>query len=266
VTRLADVYRALVRTSLAEQLQYRAANVIWMLGLVLEPLVFLVVWSTVARGAGGSVAGFEPRDFAAYYIALLLVNHLTFSWVMHEFEFFIQSGQLSFRLLRPIHPIHGDLADNLAYKALMLVILLPVAGALALAFEPRFPLGPGLALALPALALGFAVRFLLEWTLALAAFWTTRVTALNQSYFAVLAFLSGRVAPLPLLPDALRAAADVLPFYWMIGFPVELAVGRVPDDRVLAGFAAQAAWVGASAALLALVWARAVRRHAAVGQ
>ena len=266
MTHLLPVYRTLLRISLAEQLQYRVANAIWMLGLVLEPLVFLVVWSTVARGEGGSVAGFGPRDFAAYYIALLFVNHLTFSWVMHEFEFFIQSGQLSFRLLRPIHPIHGDLADNLAYKALMLALLVPAAAALAFAFEPRFPLGPGLLLVLPALALGFALRFLFEWTLALAAFWTTRVTALNQIYFAVLMFMSGRVAPLPLLPDGLRAAADALPFYWMIGFPVELAVGRVPEGRVLAGFAAQGAWIAAGAGLLALVWRRAVRRHAAVGQ
>ncbi len=251
---------------IAFQLQYRASGVIWMIGSILEPLVFLVVWSTVARGEGGEVQGFGPREFAAYYVTLLFVNHLTFSWVMHEFQYFIQMGQFSFVLLRPLHPIHADLADNLAYKAVMLVVMLPAATVLWLVFHPRFEWGPGMLLALPAVALGFALRFLVEWTLALAAFWTTRVTAVNQIYFAVMMFLSGRVAPIELLPVPLRHVADALPFYWMVGFPVELAIGRIGPAQALAGLAVQAAWVGGALVLMSTFWRLAVRQHAAVGQ
>jgi ABC-2 type transport system permease protein len=263
---LAGAYRALVRVSVAVQLQYRASGVIWMIGSILEPVVFLAVWSTVARGEGGTVEGFGPRELAAYYVALLLVNHLTFSWVMHEFQYFIQTGQFSFLLLRPLHPIHEHVADNVAYKAVMLVVMAPAVALLWLLFEPRFEVGPGLALALPAVGLAFALRFLVEWTLALAAFWTTRVTAINQVYFAVLMFLSGRVAPVALLPEGLRGAADALPFYWMIGFPVELAIGRLEAGDALRGLAVQLAWIAAALGALSALWRVALRQHAAVGQ
>lgn len=267
MTGWADIYRTLLRVSLAGQVQYRASGAIWMIGSILEPLVFLVVWTTVARGEGGAIEGFGPREFAAYYIALLFVNHLTFSWVMHNFSFFIQSGQFSFLLLRPLHPIHGDILENVAYKTVMLVVMLPAAAILWWTFEPRFTAGPGgLALALVATALAFALRFLVEWTLALAAFWTTRVNALNQTYFAVMMFLSGRVAPIALLPAWLRATADGLPFYWMVGFPVEIAMGRIGAAEAAAGFGAQLAWVAGAGMLLAVLWRRAVRQHAAVGQ
>ena len=42
------LYRAQFRTTIAEQFQYRGALAIWMLGLVLEPVIYLSVWSAVA--------------------------------------------------------------------------------------------------------------------------------------------------------------------------------------------------------------------------
>ena len=64
---------------------------------------------------------------------------------------------------------------------------------------------------MPALALAFAVRFLIEWTLALAAFWITRVMAVNQIYFVAMLFLSGQAAPLALLPAPVQALASCCP-------------------------------------------------------
>lgn len=261
-----ELYRVLTRVQVLFQIQYRASNVIWMIGSILEPTIYLVVWSTVAKGEGGVAGGFTPGGFAAYYLTYMLVSHMTFSWIMHTNQFRIQMGQLSFELLRPIHPIHGDIANNIAWKLVMLVVMLPAVAVLAIAFQPTFePRGWALAVALPAVLLGFLVRFSLEWTLALAAFWTTRITAVNQTYFALLMFLSGRVAPIALLPLWLQDVATTLPFYWMIAFPVELIVGRVGPQEAVVGFGAQLFWVAASFALLSVLWRSAVKRFSAVG-
>ena len=95
------------------------------------------------------------------------------------------------------------------------------------------PSGPSLAF-IPALLLAFLVRFLLEWTLALAAFWTTRVSAINQIYFVLMLFLSGQIAPLTLFPHWIQIVAAILPFRWMIGFPGG-AGARPADARPGAG-------------------------------
>ena len=162
--------------------------------------------------------------------------------------------------------IHGDLAENLAHKAMMQVVLLPALAALALVFRPHARLELwSLLLFLPALALAFALRFLFEWVVALACFWTTRITAVNQTYFAVLFFLSGRVAPLAILPHALQVTAAALPFRWMVAFPVELALGRLTPSETLVGLGAQLGWIAASGLLLAAIWPRALRRFSSVG-
>ncbi|MGA2973762.1 MAG: ABC-2 family transporter protein [Spirochaetia bacterium] len=263
---LVDLYAQQFKTSLASTLQYRAALVIWLIGHVLDPLIYLSVWSAVSRSSGGSVGGYDAAEFAAYFIVLMLVNHVTYTWIMFEFEYRVRQGMLSFALLRPVHPLHADLADNISSKVITLPLILAAAAVLALVFRPSFHILPwAVAGFAPALLLAFIVRFLMEWTLALAAFWTTRVSAINQIYFIAALFLSGQMAPLSLLPRPLQLIAAVLPFRWTTSFPVELLLGRVSYTEALQGLGAQAAWLVLCLLLLRLVWRAGTRVYSAVG-
>jgi ABC-2 type transport system permease protein len=263
---LVGLYIQLMKTSLAGMLQYRASLVIWMISQVLDPVIYLIVWSVVTQAGGGSVGGYTRGDFAAYFLVLMLVNHLTYTWIMYEYDYRVREGTLSATLLRPVHPIHADVADNLSSKIVSTPVLLLVAVVLGVIFRPMVHVVPwALAAAIPAIVLAFLVRFLLEWTLALAAFWTTRVSAINQMYFVVLLFLSGQVAPLSLFPRVVQVIASVLPFRWMISFPVELILGYMTPHQMLIGFAAQATWIGVCLCIVCAVWRAGVRQYSAVG-
>ncbi|MGH2370869.1 MAG: ABC transporter permease, partial [Chloroflexota bacterium] len=247
---LLDAYYARFKVAIGVQFQYRAALIIWLSWTIMESVIYLVVWSTVARSSGGSVGTFGVPDFAAYFLVTMVVNHLTFTWIMHEFEYRIRQGQLSPLLLKPLHPIHGDIAENITYKALTAVVLIPALAVLVLAFQPALHPEPWAVVAfLPALLLAFFLRFLSGWTLALAGFWTTRVFAINEMYFVSMLFLSGQMVPLSLLPVPIQALAAALPFRWMVAFPVELLLGRVTPDEALVGFGAQAVWIATCVAL-----------------
>ncbi len=65
-----------MRTAISSQFQYRAANYFYMLGMVAEPVIYLVVWTTIADESGGSVAGLTAGEFAAYYIVWTLVRNM----------------------------------------------------------------------------------------------------------------------------------------------------------------------------------------------
>ena len=262
---LAQLYQAQFRTSLATMFQYRASLVIWLISQVLDPLIYLIVWSTVAIASGGEVAGYTTGDFAAYFIVLMVVNHLTYTWIMWEYEYRPREGPLSAALLRPVHPIHADIADNLSSKAISTPGILLAAVLLALLFHPTFHfVGWAVFAFLPAVALAFLLRFLVEWAMAQAAFWTTRVSALNQMYFVAMLFLSGQMAPLTLFPPAAQTVAALLPFRWMISFPVELLLGNMTPQKTITGFAAQAVWIVLSLVLLRIVWRAGVRVYSAV--
>jgi len=254
------------KTTFAAMVQYRASLFIWMIAHVLEPLVYLVVWSVVAEGGGGSAGGYTTAEFAGYFIVLMLVENISYTWIMFEYDYRIREGLLSPALLRPVHPIHSDIADNVSAKAITMPFMLVVGALLAVVFRPQLaPQLWALAAAIPALVLAFLLRFLLEWTLAQAAFWTTRVSAINQSYFVMMLFLSGQVAPLALFPHWLQVAASILPFRWTLGFPVELLLGRLTPHEALIGLGVQAAWVALAFLLMRIVWRAGIRLYSAVG-
>ena len=263
---LAELYAQQFRTTMAAMFQYRASLFIWMIGQVLEPLVYLIVWTIVSNSSGGSVGSYTTKEFAAYFIVLMLVNQVTYTWIMYEFEYRVREGTLSFALLKPVHPIHSDIADNVSSKLITLPMMIVIAVGQAVAFHASIPpLLWAIGVFIPSLMLAFLVRFLLEWTLAQAAFWTTRVSAINQTYFVLLLFLSGQIAPLALLPQPVQIVAAILPFRWLISFPVEVLLGQHTPVEALMGLGAQVAWLIVSIVLVRVVWRAGLRVYSAVG-
>ncbi len=263
---LIELYIQQFKTTLAMMVAYRASLLIWMIGQVLEPLVYLIVWSIVSNNNGGSIGDYTTSQFAAYFILLMLVNQVTYTWVMYEFEYRIREGNFSFTLLRPVHPIHADIADNISSKLITTPSMIVVAVALGLVFHVSLAPQPwAIALFFPALFLAFAIRFFIEWTLAMLTFWTTRVGAANQTYFVLMLFLSGQFAPLALLPAPIQVLANILPFRWLISYPIDLLMGRLTFNQALIGLGVQAAWLIVSFILLRVVWRAGIKVYSAVG-
>ena len=261
-----ELYKQQFKTTIATMFAYRASLLIWMIGQVLEPLVYLIVWSIVSNTNGGSVGNYTTNQFAAYYILLMVVNQVTYTWIMYEFEYRIREGALSFSLLKPVHPIHSDIADNISSKLITTPFIILVAVVLSVLFHPVLSPQPwAIVLFIPVLFLAFAIRFLLEWTLALSAFWTVRVGAVNQTYFVAMLFLSGQFAPLSLFPLPIRIMAEILPFNWLISYPINLLMGRLTLHEALVGLGAQVIWLVISYFIWRVVWRAGVRAYAAVG-
>ncbi|MCU1502069.1 MAG: hypothetical protein JWM12_1423, partial [Ilumatobacteraceae bacterium] len=136
-----QLYRTLARQGMLTQFQYRAANYFSMIGLVVEPLVYLVVWSTIARQSGGAVGGYTPQGFAAYYITWTLVRNMNIAFTPAGWEERIREGTMSFHLVRPIHPIHYDIGFFAGWKIVVIVLWIPIAVVLSLIFHPALQTG-----------------------------------------------------------------------------------------------------------------------------
>jgi ABC-2 type transport system permease protein len=116
------LYAALGRTSIASNFQYRVSNYFYMIGMIIEPLIYLVVWSSIARQQGGEVGGYTPETFAAYYIVWTLVRNMNIVFTPFGWEERIREGQMSAHLVRPVHPIHYDLGTFAGWKVVVIVL------------------------------------------------------------------------------------------------------------------------------------------------
>jgi len=264
--RYLDFYRTLMKVSIQEQFQYRAANYFYMIGMIAEPVIYLVVWSTVAESHGGSVEGFTPQAFAAYYIVWTLVRNMNIVFTPYGWEDRIQRGELSMSLLRPIHPLHADVAFFAGWKVVVIILWLPLAAFLAWVFKPE--LHPTLlegGVFFVAIWGAYLIRTLLLSMLGMITFWTTRVSAIYELFFAVELVLSGRLVPMALMPAWVQQLASWLPFQWTFGYPIEALTGDLPVPSLIGGLGMQLLWILVGIAGVNLVWRVGIRRFSAVG-
>jgi ABC-2 type transport system permease protein len=262
-----QIYRRMWQVNWAEQWQYRANLLMYLLYWLVSPIVYLAVWTTVANSQG-SVQGLTANDFTTYYLTLLIVDNLTSDITIHILAYKIKDGTLAGELLKPVHPVlTNTLINNLAFKALTLIVLIPVWLTLCLLFQPDFSSVtlPSLLLAVPALALGFGISFLLGATITSVAFWTTRVYALGEFYYALGILFGGQFIPLDLMPEIIQTIAQYLPFQLFKYFQIQLILGRLPPDLILRDFAMGVVWFGIALVLFNLVWRAGVKRFSAVG-
>jgi ABC-2 type transport system permease protein len=263
---LTDFYLTLMRTAIQAQFQYRVANYMYMIGMVAEPVIYLVVWSTIAEQHGGAVEGITPGQFAAYYIVWTLVRNMNIVFTPYGWEERIREGQLSSHLLRPLHPIHYDLAFFAGWKLVVIVMWLPIAVALSLIFHPTLDVS-ALEVAVFAVAIwgAYLIRTMFLWLLGMTSIWTTRASAVFETYIMAELLLSGRLVPLQLMPGWAETVAAVLPFKWTFFFPIEALVGELSTQALLRGLAMQVLWTAIGSVLVVVAFRRSVRHYSAVG-
>jgi ABC-2 type transport system permease protein len=259
-------YGTTMRTSIQLNFQYRISTYMYMVGMVAEPVIYLVVWSTIARSHGGQVGGYTAGDFAAYYIVWTLVRNMNIVFTPYGWEWRIREGQLSGQLLRPLHPIHYDLAWFAGAKVIWIMLWLPIAAGLTLVFHPTLHVNAlEIVVFFVAIWGAYLIRSMNLWILGMFTFWTTRGSAIFETYMMAELLLSGRLVPLQLMPHWSQTLAAWLPFKWTFFFPIQALVGQLSTGELLGGLGMQALWTAIGSVIVFFFWRRSVRHYSAVG-
>jgi ABC-2 type transport system permease protein len=264
VSRTLRALPTLLKVGFAEAVAYRAEFVVWLLSTNM-PLVMLALWSAVAREA--PVGRFGQREFAAYYLATLVVRLLTGAWVVWELNQEIRQGTLAFKLLRPIHPLLGYACQNVAAVPVRLVVALPVALLLLFTAAGRSVTRDPLLLALfPVTVFGaWVITFLAMSIIGSLAFWFESATSLFDIWLGLFGIFSGYLVPLELYPHWVGALARWLPFRYMLAFPVELVTGTLSRPAVLSELVVQWGFIAILLGATRVAWRVGVRRFSSVG-
>ncbi|HSY21390.1 MAG TPA: ABC-2 family transporter protein [Polyangiaceae bacterium] len=254
----------LLRIGFLEAVAYRAEMFVWVLSTTM-PLVMLALWSAVARDA--PIAGYGRGQFTAYFLSTFVVRQLTGCWVFWEMNFEVKNGTLAMRLLRPVEPIWSYAAEGLAAMPMRILVSMPVAGiALAVTGARHLSHDPFVWLVWVAAIFGaWALTLLINVIVGCAAFFLESSLKVMDLWLVLFFVFSGYLIPIDLFPARMRALANVLPFRYQIGFPVELMTGAHPLAGALHLLARQWMWNAFALVVAVLMWRSGLKRFAAYG-
>jgi ABC-2 type transport system permease protein len=254
----------LLRMGFAEAVAYRSEMFVWFLSTN-TPLIMLLMWSAVAAEA--PVGRYGEREFTAYFLTTLVVRLLTGAWVVWEMNMEIRGGQLGMRLLRPVHPFVAYAAENLGAWPMRALIVVPIIAVAALVVGPDgFSHDPRQWGLVPLVVAGaWALTFAAMLALGSLGLYVQSSLALFDVWLGLYFVLSGYVVPLDLFPEAMRGVVEVLPFRYLLGFPVETVLGTLDFETTLVHLGRQWGYAAGFLALALVLWKRGLRGYEAFG-
>lgn len=236
---------------------YRTDVLAWLVGVALHLVLMVTLWRAVYDGR--PVVDGVPLTVMTTYAAIaamqaLLNNDDTVDWLTER----VRDGKVGADMARPV----GLLQQQMCGQAAQLVMKLPMialvalVALLAVGVSAPAAAGPYLLSTL----LGWAVNCCLGLLLAASAFWTLETDGTMFLYFVLSGFLSGALVPLWIMPSWLGGLLSWLPWQAVVYTPVSIYIGRLSGPAMWQAIGVQALWAAALAALVVLLWRRAVHR------
>lgn len=257
--------KAFFKVYLLESIAYRASIVIWVGADMFAALTMPLVW--LAATKGGEIQGFTGPQFVAYYILIILLSNFITSHFAWDINYEIREGMLTSQLIRPANWLSYMFVRNLAYRCVRLAVFIPFLIVFLIAYgknlsQVEYFLGWQFwALVVGGHILSFATVV----ALGMVSLFTEEAEAVFELYYFPMWFLSGMMVPIDVLPHWAQWLAKALPFYYTVGAPTEILIGRVnPADAVrIVGI--QTLYIVGMYLLHRMLWKRGLKRYTGVG-
>jgi ABC-2 type transport system permease protein len=245
----------------AYMLEYRAEMILWVLSGSL-PIIFMGIW---IKAAESGRLNLTPVDFARYFLVVFIIRQFTAVWVIWDFQKEVVEGKLSPKLIQPLDPAWHHVAGHVAdrFARLQFTVLLIILFFLLYPQAFWLPSGSNFLLFLLSVILTFILRFLIQYTFAMLAFWTERATALESLWMLFYLFLSGIIAPLKVFPESVKAALLWTPFPYLVDFPANILIG-LPVD-LGRGFLSLLGWILISFCVNRWLWRMGLKHYSGMG-
>lgn len=237
--------------ALQQVLQRRSSLLMDRLGGIAIIVSLYYFWVSLL-GRKASFLGYSSEQMLSYVLMMNILRSFVFTGRGWELVGEISSGRISSYLVRPIS-YHGySLALDMAQKTVhVLAAFLEVGILVAVIRAPVYI--PHQASTWPcfilAVVLSSLIFFFLEFMVCSLAFWTSESGGPLFCFELFLQFAAGTFFPLDVLPRTLQKALALSPFPYMVFFPLNIYLERLPAAEALRVIGIQGLW------LCAFVWA-----------
>lgn len=260
-------YFTVFKTSWANELEYRGAFLLARTRNIIYLLLLYYVWLNLSQLVG-RFAGYSTGELVTYVFGVHILRSLVFGAQSRLMAWEINDGTFSIFLVRPVNHFwfvfFRELAQRLIYFAsavfeLAIFAYLTKASLMAPSNLQQF------FVFLIACIGALFLYFVLSYLVSLFAFWSREAMGPRFLFEWFMEFGSGAFFPLNILSGGLFFTLQLLPFIYLIFFPMLIYLGRMNLPEAFTKMAFQLIWICAAGTIAHFTWRRGLRRYSGEG-
>lgn len=253
-----------LRIYFLDTLTYRGDLLLFTISGITQPIINIFIWLSIS----GSVATpLTKIEFIQYFILVIIIGTWTSAWAGGFISADIRLGKISPYLLKPASFIYHQIANNLGEKIIKTVYLLPFVIFLAISFNFKLPLTDyfhGISFLL-AFIISALLLFIVDVCIGFGSFWLDDTAAIFEFFGISMFFFSGKFIPLAMMPKIIQQISEILPFRYMLSFPIEIFLEKLSTAETLKGLIIQALWLIVAFVAYKLSWSNGLKKYSASG-
>lgn len=264
-----EKYWVVFKNTIGEYFAYRLNFIMWRVRTVFQLLTIYFLWWAIFQSRQEEIFGYSQKLILTYILGVSLLRAVVFASRTVDVGEQISRGDLTNFLLRPISYLKYWFTRDLADKVLNIFCAVFEVTLIFWLLRPSIMIQTNflllflfLASAILALVLFFYINFLFG----LLGFWTPEVWAPRFVFFIFIEFLAGGLFPLDILPKLLYETLQLLPFSYLLFFPLKIYLGQLSNLQILEGFTVGFFWVLIFYQIVKLVWHRGLLIYSAEGR
>lgn len=261
-------YLIVIKNSYEEIFTYRINFLFWRFRMVVQFLAAYFLWLAIVP-ANTQFFNYSQTLVLTYIIGTVFLTAVVFSTRSYEIGENINQGDLSIFLIRPINYFlywfSRDIGDKIMNIGLSIIEL----SILFIILKPPFYVQADvyyLLLTTIAVMLAVLLHFFFGCLLGLIGFWSPDVWAPRFIFFVIVGFFAGSYFPLDILPKGVFFVFQLLPFSYLLYFPLKIYLGQLTTMEILLGLIACIIWIIIMFNFLYFIWSKGLKSYTAQGR
>lgn len=262
-------YFQVIKITFQEYFVYRLNFVLWRFRSFVQLLVLYFLWSALIP-QGMTLFGYDQAKILTYILGTSIVRSFILSSRSVDAAGEIASGTLANFLLRPINYLKYWFSKDIADKILNLFFSIIGIFLILILLRPPIIIQNNLTIIIftvIAVALGIVLYFFLSFLLSMIAFWTPEnIWPPRFLSMIIIEFLAGSLFPLDILPVGVFKALKLLPFTYLLFFPLNVYLGKLTTQEIFTGILISLFWIVVFWQLAKALFRLGLRNYAAWGR
>lgn len=261
-------YLKVINNTWEEYFVYRLNFIMWRARVILQLLTVYFLWFALFKERS-EIFGYTQSVILTYILGTSILRAIVFSSRTVDVGGEISRGDLTNFLLRPIDYTSYWFARDLGDKALNIIFSVIELTFLVLLLRPPifFQTDPiTLTFFLIATSLALILYFYINFLLGLVGFWSSEVWGPRFIFLIITEFFAGGLFPLDILPKPIFEALQLLPFSYLLFFPLKVYLGSLTPPQIFTGLIIVSVWIAIMYKIVQLVWQRGLKVYSAEGR